>query len=97
MFGHEQMQPVINAINELKTEIGKETWEHEAIPTDPDLSTQIFDLSESRLNNAYQIADKVIRQGQLEEIRLETQAKILDENSRKGNLKLQPSVMSLNQ
>ena len=83
LYGHEQMQPVINAINELKTEIGKETWEHKAIPTDPDLSTQILNLSESKLNDAYQIADKVIRQGQLEEIRLETEAKILDENPEK--------------
>ena len=83
LFGHEQMQPVINVINELKTEIGKETWKHEAIPTDPDLTTQILNLSESKLNDAYQIADKVIRQGQLEEIRLDTEAKILDENPEK--------------
>ena len=83
LYGHEQMQPVINAINELKSEIGKETWEHEAIPTDPDLTTQILNLCESKLNDTYQIADKVIRQGQLEEIRLETKTKILDENPEK--------------
>ena len=80
LYGHEQMQSVIDAINELKTEIGKEPWEYEAIPTDPDLSTQILNLSESKLNDAYQIADKAIRQGQLEEIRLDTETKILDEN-----------------
>jgi len=83
LYGHEQMQPVINAINELQTEIGKEAWKYEAIPTDPDLSTQILNLSESKLNEAYQISDKATRQGQLEEIRLETEAKILDENPEK--------------
>ncbi len=83
LYGHEQMQPVINAIKELQTEIGKEAWEYEAIPTDPDLSTQILNLSESKLNEAYQISDKATRQGQIKEIRLEAEAKILDENPEK--------------
>ncbi len=83
LYGHEQMQPVINAIKELQKEIGKEAWEYEAIPRDPDLSTQILNLSESKLNEAYQISDKATRQGQLKEIRLEAEAKILDENPEK--------------
>ena len=83
LYGHEQMQPVINAIKELQKEIGKEAWEYEAIPTDHDLSTQILNLSESKLNEAYQISDKATRQGQLKEIRLEAEAKILDENPEK--------------
>ena len=83
LYGHEQMQPVINVIKELQTEIGKEAWEYEAIPTDPDLSTQILNLSESKLNEAYQISDKATRQGQIKEIRLEAEAKILDENPEK--------------
>jgi len=83
IYGHEQMQPVINAIKELQKEIGKEAWEYEAIPRDPDLSTQILNLSESKLNEAYQISDKATRQGQLKEIRLEAEAKILDENPEK--------------
>ena len=83
LYGHEQMQPVINAIKELQTEIGKEAWEYEAISTDPDLSTQILNLSESKLNEAYQISDKATRQGQIKEIRLEAEAKILDENPEK--------------
>jgi len=83
IYGHEQMQPVINAIKELQKEIGKEAWEYEAIPTDHDLSTQILNLSESKLNEAYQISDKATRQGQLKEIRLEAEAKILDENPEK--------------
>ena len=83
LYGHEHMQPVINVIKELQTEIGKEAWEYEAIPTDPDLSTQILNLSESKLNEAYQISDKATRQGQIKEIRLEAEAKILDENPEK--------------
>ena len=97
LYGHEQMQPVINAIKELQTEIGKEAWEYEAIPTDPDLSTQVLNLSESKLNEAYQISDKATRQGQLEEIRLETEAKILDENPEKeyGSSEIKDELKSI--
>jgi len=97
LYGHEQMQPVINVIKELQTEIGKEAWEYEAIPTDHDLSTQILNLSESKLNEAYQISDKATRQGQLEEIRLVTEAKILDENPEKeyGSSEIKDELKSI--
>ena len=97
LYGHEQMQPVINVIKELQTEIGKEAWEYEAISTDPDLSTQILNLSESKLNEAYQISDKATRQGQLEEIRLVTEAKILDENPEKeyGSSEIKDELKSI--
>ena len=97
LYGHEQMQPVINAIKELQTEIGKEAWEYEAVPTDHDLSTQILNLSESKLNEAYQISDKATRQGQLEEIRLVTEAKILDENPEKeyGSSEIKDELKSI--
>ena len=97
LYGHEQMQPVINVIKELQKEIGKEAWEYEAIPRDPDLSTQILNLSESKLNEAYQISDKATRQGQLEEIRLVTEAKILDENPEKeyGSSEIKDELKSI--
>ena len=97
LYGHEHMQPVINVIKELQTEIGKEAWEYEAIPTDPDLSTQILNLSESKLNEAYQISDKATRQGQLKEIRLEAEAKILDENPEKeyGSSEIKDELKSI--
>ena len=37
MYGHEQMQPVIQAISELKNEIGKDSWEFEVEENDDDL------------------------------------------------------------
>ena len=97
LYGHEQMQPVINVIKELQKEIDKEAWEYEAIPTDHDLSTQILNLSESKLNEAYQISDKATRQGQLKEIRLEAEAKILDENPEKeyGSSEIKDELKSI--
>jgi len=78
MYGHEQIQPVIQAISELKTEIGKDSWEYEVEENDDDLSTQVFKISEKKINDAYQITDKVLRQETLNEIRQETERTILE-------------------
>ena len=78
MYGHEQMQPVIQAISELKTEIGKDPWEYEVEENDDDLSSQISQISEKKINDAYQITDKVLRQETLNEIRQETERTILE-------------------
>ena len=78
MYGHEQLQPVIQAISELKTEIGKDSWEYEVEENDDDLSTQVFKISEKKINDAYQITDKVLRQETLNEIRQETERTILE-------------------
>ena len=69
MYGHEQMQTVIDAIQELKDEVGKEQWQVEEITKDPSLVKLVNDLAFDRITSAYQIADKVERQQQLEEIR----------------------------
>jgi polyribonucleotide nucleotidyltransferase len=62
MFGHEQMQVAINAINELAAEVGKPAWDWEAPPTDEDLESAVADAATSGLSEAYQITDKVDRQ-----------------------------------
>ncbi len=83
MYGHEQMQPVIKAISELKTEIGKDSWEYEIEENDEELSTQISKLSEKKINEAYQITDKTLRQETLNEIRQETEITILETDNDK--------------
>jgi len=83
MYGHEQMQPVIKAISELKTEIGKDSWKYEIEENDEELSTQISQLSEKKINEAYQITDKTLRQETLNEIRQETEITILETDNDK--------------
>ncbi|MES0326827.1 MAG: polyribonucleotide nucleotidyltransferase, partial [Gammaproteobacteria bacterium] len=62
MFGHEQMQVVITAINELKAEVGVEDWNWTAAPVDEALATKVAETSTAAITDAYQIADKLLRQ-----------------------------------
>jgi len=62
MFGHEQMQAAIDAINKLAAEAGKPAWGWEAPAEDEDLAKAVAKLSESSLIEAYQISDKMLRQ-----------------------------------
>ena len=62
MFGHEQMQTAIQAINELAEEVGKPGWDWQAPEEDKGLEQAVIDAAESGLSDAYRISDKVERQ-----------------------------------
>jgi polyribonucleotide nucleotidyltransferase len=62
MFGHEQMQTAIDAINELAAEVGKPAWEWQAPEADQDLASAVAAAAESGLADAYRITDKQDRQ-----------------------------------
>src|SRR6202171_6088067 len=75
MFGHEQMQVAIKAINELADEGGKDDWDWEAKPSDAALVDKIRTIAESDLNEAYRLKSKSLRQEKLEDIK----RRVLDE------------------
>ena len=58
MFGHEQMQIAIDAINELAAEVGKPAWDWQAPEADNDLAAAVAAEAESGLADAYRITDK---------------------------------------
>ncbi len=62
MFGHEQMQVVIDAINELAQEAGKPAWDWQPAEKNQALYDKVKALSFAPLTEAYQIADKQARQ-----------------------------------
>ena len=62
MFGHEQMQVAIDAINELAAEVGKPAWDWAAPEADQDLASAVADAATAGLSDAYQITDKQDRQ-----------------------------------
>ena len=62
MFGHEQMQVVVKAINELKAEVGVTNWEWNAAPVDEALAAKVAEISTTAITDAYQVADKLLRQ-----------------------------------
>ena len=62
MFGHEQMQTVINAINEFAAEVGAPAWDWTAPVTDESVAGKVAEDYTAALTDAYQIADKLQRQ-----------------------------------
>ncbi len=62
LFGHEQMQTAIKAINELAAEAGKPRWDWVAPAADETLAAKVRELAESGLTEAYGVADKQARQ-----------------------------------
>ncbi|MFA7270463.1 MAG: polyribonucleotide nucleotidyltransferase [Sterolibacterium sp.] len=61
VFGHEQMQAAINAINELVEVAGKPEWEWQAPPKDEALIAKVSQLAEAELREAYRITQKQAR------------------------------------
>jgi polyribonucleotide nucleotidyltransferase len=63
MYGHEQLQVAINAINELAAEVGKPAWDWQAPEEDQELTAAVAAQATDGLTAAYQITDKQERQG----------------------------------
>ena len=61
MFGHEQMQVVIQAINEMVDAVGADAWDWTAPAKDEALIAQISDVAEAELAKAYEIRSKQAR------------------------------------
>ncbi len=62
MFGHEQMQAVITAINEFAAEVGNPKWGYAAAAVDEELAAKVAETSSTAIVDAYQIAEKMARQ-----------------------------------
>ena len=68
VFGHEQMQAAINAINDLVEEAGKPEWDWEAAPRNEALVARLNELVDADLQAAYSITNKQQRSQRVKEI-----------------------------
>ena len=81
MFGFENFQPVINLINELKAEAGKEAWEAPKFPPEFDaLYERISKEFSARYQEAFKETDKLKRGTLIGQISEEVKASIDPEN-----------------
>ena len=69
MAGHDAIKETIKGIDGLVKEAGKEKWIIETTKVDEDLKKIVNDFAYERIKTAYQTADKVDRQSQLEQIK----------------------------
>ena len=68
VYGHEQMQVVINAINELVEEAGKPEWDWAPAAKNEELVAKLNALVEADLQEAFRIANKQARTQAIREI-----------------------------
>ena len=75
LFGHQEMQVIIQAVKELAAEASKPAWDWQAEPTNDELLTKVSDAVKADLGEAYRITDKMDRQNAVSALR----KKVLEE------------------
>ncbi len=80
MAGHDAIKDTIKGIESLVKETGKEKWVLETVKEDENLKKIVNDLAFERVKIAYQTADKVDRQNQLEQIKNDAIDKIVEDS-----------------
>jgi polyribonucleotide nucleotidyltransferase len=81
VFGHEQMQAVINMINELAAEVGKEAWDWTPPEPNTALIAKVDALAGADVNAAYQIKSKGARSTKLDEIKSRVLGELITEGT----------------
>jgi polyribonucleotide nucleotidyltransferase len=79
LFGHQQMQIAIDAINELRTSIATPAWNWQPPVEDTLLTQTVKELAEETLRKGYQIRDKIARHDFVVNACRETVAKLMVE------------------
>ena len=81
LYAHQEMQIVINAIEELKQEVGKPAWEWEAPAENNELKTAITEMFADGVTEAYQISEKVKRYEATDALRQQAIEQFVEEES----------------
>lgn len=68
-FGHQQMQVAIQAINELKAEAGKPSWNWQPTAVNAQLEAALASNAEAALSDAYKITDKLARRDRIQKVK----------------------------
>ena len=79
MYGHEQLQVAIDAIEELAQRSGKPKWDFQPSESNSELSEKIDSLARSQVESAYEISEKQERRDQLAQIRTQTSETLVGE------------------
>ena len=68
VYGHEQMQVAIDAINALSAQVNTPPWDWQPAETDQALADAVLGAAGEGLQEAYTTADKIARQNQVAEL-----------------------------
>ncbi len=95
VYGHEQQQVVISAINEFAAEVATPAWEWTAPVANVELKARVAELAEARFVEAYQITEKLARYDQVDAIKAETVATLLEQDETLDEREIQNMLHSL--
>jgi polyribonucleotide nucleotidyltransferase len=84
VFGHDQMQVAINAINEFAAEANIVKWDWSAPARDETLAKLVKEAASEGLTEAYQIAEKLARYSRVDEVRAATIEKLAAAEGEEG-------------
>ncbi|RAJ96834.1 polyribonucleotide nucleotidyltransferase [Aliidiomarina maris] len=71
VYGHEQMQTAISAINEFAAEVNTPKWDWQPPAVNQELKAAVKELAEDKIGEAYRITDKTERRDKLTAARTE--------------------------
>nr|WP_276316625.1 polyribonucleotide nucleotidyltransferase [Halomonas flagellata] len=83
LYGHQEMQVAIKAINELAAEAGKPKWDWQPPAENTALKDAVAQAYETRVGEAYRITDKMARQDALAELKAEAVEQLAGEEEGK--------------
>ncbi|WP_029147498.1 polyribonucleotide nucleotidyltransferase [Methylophilus sp. 5] len=81
VFGHEQMQSVISAINEMAAEAGKDAWDWTAPAPDVALIEKVAAIAAEDINAAFKIKSKGERSTKLDEVKSRVMSTLITEET----------------
>ena len=81
VYGHEQMQAVIQAINEFADEVNPEVWDWKAPEPNTELINQVKEISGSLITEAFKIRQKQARVAKLDEAWAAVEAALITEET----------------
>ena len=84
VFGHTQMQVVINAIHDLVAEAGKPEWDWKPAPKNEALIAAVTAAGQAPLQAAYQTRQKQERTTQLRQVYADVHGKLADDAAAQG-------------
>lgn len=79
MFGHQQMQPVIDAIIALAEEAAKEPWDLPEKPDNSALEAKVGELARAGLEAAYAITEKQERRAKIDAVKAAVKEALADD------------------
>ncbi|WP_154115309.1 polyribonucleotide nucleotidyltransferase [Vibrio cincinnatiensis] len=95
VYGHDQQQVVIKAINEFAAEVATPAWEWQAPEENTVLKEKIALLAEARFTEAYQITEKMARYEQVGQIKSDVIDALLAEDETLDVMDIKKMLSSL--